>query len=314
MKINYKNQDVNVPDFLIVGGAKCGTTSISRYLSQHSKVFIPKLKECRFLSGMQPNFKGPGDNVVNNEMITNISDYTSLFNAAKPNQLLCDASVDYLYYYKKTTENIKKYYGKNSPKIVIILRNPVKSSFSMYSHLKRDLREKESLEKAIRDQKARLKDNWEWVWQYTDMAKYAESVEYFLNSFDQKKIKIIIFEEFINNIEAEFKDLLDFLELEGEKINLNRTYNQSGSPKSKILQKLILKKGKIIMALKNIVPSFIKEGIVNANISKVSITDQDIALLAPYFEKDINQLEKVLNRDLKVWKSQNIVSKNSIDG
>ncbi|WP_223032317.1 sulfotransferase family protein [Hanstruepera marina] len=303
MKVNFKNSIYTLPDVLILGAAKCGTTSLSQYLSEHSKVYIPKLKECRFLSGMEPNFQGPGDYVVNNEMITNIKDYSDLFGKAKTNQISCDASVDYFYFFKETTKNIKKYYGNNPPKMIILLRNPVRSAFSMYTHLKRDLRERLSLEDALKAQEERQLSNWEWVWQYSKMALYSKQVEFFLKSFDPQNIKIIIFEEFVSDIDNEFKNLLDFLGLEEETINLEKVHNKSGNPKSVGLQKLVLNKNPLIMLVKKMIPKQIKESISYANINEVKITQSDIDLLNPYFEKDIKNLELILNKNLDIWRN-----------
>lgn len=302
MKVNVNDTVYTLPDFLILGGAKCGTTSLSQYLSEHSKVYIPKVKECRFLSGMKPNFKGPGDNVVNNEMITNIDDYSALFEKAKANQISCDASVDYLYFYEDTTKNIKKFYGEKPPKMIILLRNPIKVSFSMYMHLKRDLREDLSLKDALNAQNQRLKDNWEWVWQYINIAMYSEQVEYYMKNFDKDNIKIIIFEDFINNIEVEFENILTFLNLNKEEVNLHKTHNKSGNPKSKSLQKLVLNKNPLVMLLKKMTPKQLKDKISNANIDTVKISEEDINLLRPHFEEDIKKLESILNRDLSIWR------------
>ena len=49
-------EKINLPNFLIVGAAKCGTSSLHNYLNQHSDIFMPsytktgmKVKEPRFL-------------------------------------------------------------------------------------------------------------------------------------------------------------------------------------------------------------------------------------------------------------------------
>ena len=49
MKIDYNNK-VNVPDAIIVGAMKAGTTSVFHYLCQHPKIFTPKEKEPWFFS------------------------------------------------------------------------------------------------------------------------------------------------------------------------------------------------------------------------------------------------------------------------
>ncbi len=52
-----------LPNFLVIGAAKCGTTSIYRYLSQHPQVYLnKKIKEAKFFSleGKSKNFfNGP---------------------------------------------------------------------------------------------------------------------------------------------------------------------------------------------------------------------------------------------------------------
>ena len=41
MRVNYQNQEVLLPDFLLVGAAKAGTTSIHHFLKQHNDIFMP---------------------------------------------------------------------------------------------------------------------------------------------------------------------------------------------------------------------------------------------------------------------------------
>ena len=50
MNIDRNNRYVKLPDFLIVGAAKSGTTSIFNYLIQHPQIFMPALKEPRFFA------------------------------------------------------------------------------------------------------------------------------------------------------------------------------------------------------------------------------------------------------------------------
>lgn len=40
---------MTLPNFLIIGGHKCGTTSLYSYLKQHPQIYMPELKEPRFL-------------------------------------------------------------------------------------------------------------------------------------------------------------------------------------------------------------------------------------------------------------------------
>ena len=50
MKIIHGNNEVDLPDFLLAGSAKCGTTTIFQYLQRQSSVFLPELKEPFYFS------------------------------------------------------------------------------------------------------------------------------------------------------------------------------------------------------------------------------------------------------------------------
>ena len=50
VKISTAKKHDLIPDFLIIGAGKSGTTSVDKYLNQHPEIFIPKVKE--------PNFYG----------------------------------------------------------------------------------------------------------------------------------------------------------------------------------------------------------------------------------------------------------------
>ncbi len=120
-----------LPDFLIVGAAKSGTTSLQHYLVNHPEIFLNEKKELRFFSGLENNYVGPDDDIINKIVTLTISEYKRYFKLAKQNQKIGDISPDYLARYRQSIKNIKKYL--DDPKIVIILRNPVTRAFRIIS-------------------------------------------------------------------------------------------------------------------------------------------------------------------------------------
>ena len=119
-----------LPNLLIVGAAKSGTTSLHNYLIQHPDVFMSKHKEPHFL--------------INNEIglsripkgINKINDYSNLFLNSENYQYRGESSAMYLQFPEIAIKNIKKYLDKHV-KIIIMLRNPVDRAFSGYQHVKR---------------------------------------------------------------------------------------------------------------------------------------------------------------------------------
>src|SRR5690606_21491926 len=125
------------PTFLIVGAAKCGTTSLADYLAQHPDIFMPSLKEPNFFAseGAAPVPKGPAPARVLNELWYNWSagsetEYWALFRAAANYKAVGEASVRYLYFgdsvkrIKATLPNVR---------VVVVLREPVARMYSHYN-------------------------------------------------------------------------------------------------------------------------------------------------------------------------------------
>ena len=54
---------MTMPNFLIIGAAKSGTTALYHYLNQHPQIYMSPVKEPRFfaLEGERPDFRGPAD-------------------------------------------------------------------------------------------------------------------------------------------------------------------------------------------------------------------------------------------------------------
>jgi hypothetical protein len=66
-----------LPDFLVIGAPKSGTTSVYRYLEGHPEVFLSEPKEPRYFAfpDTPPRFVGPGARKLNDEIIWRESDY-----------------------------------------------------------------------------------------------------------------------------------------------------------------------------------------------------------------------------------------------
>ena len=129
------------PNFLIVGAAKSGTTSLFHYLKQHPEVFMPDLKEPQFL--VCEKIKGRL-----HKYIDSAAEYYELFEKSTE-KCAGEASVFYLYYFEEAIKNIKKELGSDV-KIIIVLREPVSRAISAYEHvLRNNPKEKLSFKEAL---------------------------------------------------------------------------------------------------------------------------------------------------------------------
>ena len=228
-------KQTNPVDFLVVGAAKSGTTTLFETLSKHSGIFIPQRKECRYFSDTLGKFEGPGPQYANN-VIRSLGEYRDLFKNAKPCQLCGDISPDYLYYYRNAVPKILKEKNARVP-IIIVLRNPIDRAYSSYLYHVRDGREDLSFEDALDAEEERRSANWAWGWFYIDGGLYAEQVKAYTDNFE--RVLVLLFEEDIVTGQATGK-ILNFLNLNSvPEIPVNLHTNTSGYPKSRLFHQVI---------------------------------------------------------------------------
>jgi hypothetical protein len=227
-----------LPDFLIVGAAKSGTTSLYNYLKQNKQIFLPENKEPKYFVSkiLKYPLGGKGDNLTEELMIKDFENYLSLFKQKKDNQICGEASVDYLYYADHVAPLIRQKLG--DVKIIIMLRNPVDRAFSAYKHLVRDVRENESFEKALELEQKRKFNNYEFIWHYKQAGLYYKSVKKYYQTFTN--VKVIIFEEFVINPKTTLNEVYKFLGVNiDNNVDTKKIYNKTGKPRFKTLQKAL---------------------------------------------------------------------------
>lgn len=292
-----------LPDFLIVGAAKSGTTSLHHYLNEHPEIYLNSKKELRFLSSMSRNFQGPGDENVNNSIPKNLEEYKKLFSTMHNGQKAGDISPDYLYYYENSISNIKKYL--TNPKVIIILRNPIERAYSQYTHFVRDGREEESFANALTLCKERERMDWEWAWQYINVGLYFNQVSAYKKNI--KNVKVYLFEDLKSDPKKLIKDICEFLEVDSNFIpgNLKEKFNVSGIPKNKLLHNFLHNKNTLKSIVKLFIPlSYrrkIRKSLELKNIKKVPMKFEDRNYLKEFYRDDIRKLEKLIDRDLSHW-------------
>ena len=304
-----KSMSKKLPNLLIAGAAKCGTSSLHKYLDQHPQIFMSEAKEPRFISSQVSSFplNGPGDDKVEAWYVKDYESYTKLFEGSEGYPIVGESSADTLYFYERTIPVIKQYLG--DPKIIIMLRNPVKRAFSAYQHLVRDLREELSFEDGLREEPNRIRDNWELIYHYRAASLYYDSVKAFLDNFSS--VKIVLSEDQEKRPQQVLRDIFRFLGVDPScDINTDFRYNVSGKPKSQWLHQFLFEENMARKLAQPIVHTFfsaetrqrIAQKIQQKNLTRLAINPDTKRSLHQYFEQDIRKMEKLLNRDLSIWR------------
>ena len=301
---NGQTLTIMLPNFIIAGTTRSGTTSLYHYLMQHPEIDFPKLKEPRYFSSLNLELpqNGPGDFSVDKKLILSFEEYKQLYSNIK-NTYVGDASSEYLYHYDISAANIKEKLG-DIP-IIIILRNPVERAFSAYNNLVRDCREDQTFENALDLEDERIQNNWDMMWHYKNVGLYYEQVKTYTQIFS--RVKILIFEDFVQDANSKMKELFDFLGIKSDvKIDVRTRYSHSGKARNKLIQRLSSRKNPFInnlrvLALKCIPRKYL-EWLGEKALVNETIMPDTRKMLYNYFQNDIKKLERLINKDLSHWK------------
>jgi len=291
-----------LPNFLIVGATRSGTTSLYYYLKQHPEIELPSLKEPRYFSSLNLKLpqRGPGDETVDKKLVLNFEEYERLFDLFKNCKMVGEASSEYLTVADFTAGKIRDVIG-DIP-IIIILRNPVQRAYSAYNNLRRDGRETETFRCALGLEEARRSDSWDVMWAYKYVGLYCEQVRKYMEKFS--RVKVLIFEEFILDPGKYLGELFEFLDVRKDvEIDTGTAYSHSGVPKNRFVAAISGRQQRVfyflrITALK-LMPRRYLEMVSAYLFSKDEMPGDVERYLYDYYEQDVAALECLLGRDLK---------------
>ena len=292
---------MNLPNFMCLGAAKSGTTTLCDILRQHPEIYIPSFKE--------PHFFDFPENFENG-----LEWYAENYYKEVDKKIIADFTPSY-FFDKDVPKRIFDSLGKDM-KFLVIFRNPVDRAYSHYLHSKRDDYEIENFEVALELEVSRLnkyKDQADYLYylkhSYVQQGLYAEMLERYLQYFSLDNFLFIHFEdELLQKRDLIISNILDFLEVDNSiLLNTDIRSNPSSKERSKSIKKLMNKRGWFRDIIKFMVPSKQLRQIINNKIQRINITEfkaQQLSeevkseLLEKYFSKDITHLEKMLNKKM----------------
>ncbi|GGI97897.1 sulfotransferase [Alicyclobacillus cellulosilyticus] len=296
-----------MPTCFIVGAAKCGTTSLDRYLNQHPDIYMAPRKETHFFASpdMPARYEGPGDEAFTENLIRSLDEYQSMFAAAQGARVRGESSVYYLYF-PKSLERIAR--TVDHPKVIAVLRNPVDRAYSAYMHLVRDGRETLPFLEALAAEPARRAANYQPLWHYTSVGLYARQVEHLLRVFGREHVLLIEYEEFNAQPERTLAQVFHFLGVdERVRVDTSIRYNMTGVPVAGLYQ-MATQSNALTRLLKPFVPGRWREKlrtqVKNLTLRKEPLSADVRAQLLERFRADILALEAVWGRSLAHWLHQ----------
>jgi hypothetical protein len=305
---------MTLPNFLIIGAPKCGTTSLYAYLQQHPQVFMTTPKEPTFFGneGTSGLFNGPHDEdrFYHSQVITNFANYTALYKSVKNEKAIGEASIYYLYL-PKAPEQIRKYVPKAA--MFAVLRNPADRAYSAYLHVVRQARESRSFADSLLEEPERIRQNWNPLWHFKAMGFYHEQVKRYFDMFGRDQVRVYLYEDLQKQPLPLIKEVFDILGVDSSFVpDMSRRYKKSYVPKNPTLEKILYKAKVQVDFSKKYLPRRIRwhsqklknviDGIARPNRLPPPPIPQDVrAALLEEYRDDILRLGDLLRRDLSHW-------------
>ena len=295
---------MTMPNFLLIGAAKAGTTSLYSYLEQHPQIYMCPEKEPRFfaLEGELLDFSGPAQG-INEGSVTSREAYSQLFRGVTNQTVIGEASTLYLSS-PKAPQRIKHYIP--DAKLIAVLRDPAERAFSSYLHLVRDGYETLSFAEGLKAEANRIKEKWQPLWYYQQRGFYYEQLERYYQLFKPDQIRVYLYEDLAADSTAVAQDIARWLGVEPDFTPELTRENVSGVPKSRWLQNLFTKDNPLKSILKPLFPQQLRRGIaenvIKQNLgAKPSLAPEVRQELIDIYREDILKLQELLNRDLASW-------------
>ena len=293
-----------MPNFLGLGAAKAGTTSLRHYLDAHPDVFVVRA-EPRFFASENETLdpKHPS----HRQTVTDIKSYRKLFERVTTEKAIGEISPAYLHN-PYAAERIKHYIPE--VKLFAILRNPVDRAFAHYLQMVKSGAEPlTNFSDALNSEKEYVADGWVRKRYYLDFGFYNDQLKHYYQIFDNKNIKIFLLEDLKNNSEGLIFDLYSYLEIDNSfKPDSSVNYNPGGIPKNRFVQKILKGPGKYKTHIAKILPNKAYQSLIklrlklqNKNLRKVEFPEEMRQPLINLYRDDITKLQDLIQRDLTEW-------------
>lgn len=272
-----------LPNFLIIGAAKSGTTSLGKYLGAHPEIFVA--------SGPEPNFFASEWITDSRPYVSSQAAYRALFRRVREEKAIGEVSPVYMRF-----PGVAGQIFQTIPhaRIIALLRHPIERAWSNYLMLVRKGRENRSPTDAM-DLGSR----------YAIGSLYYPQLEPYFSAFPSDQIQVCLFEDLRDNPDAVMRDLCMFL-----KVNPNISlpthvrYNPGGKPAFPWVHRIVTRPP-VMRARASLrqSPSLYKfDQWLTRTVSPIPpVPDEVWERLAPLYESEIDRLSELIGRDMNVW-------------
>lgn len=212
-----------LPDFLVAGAMKAGTTTLWAMLNQHPEIYVTRPKELHFFD--QHFNRGA-------------QWYAEQFSPTSAERVIGEATPIYMTdpIYHRRMRNVLPH-----ARLLVTLREPAARAYSHYWMMRdKGFEELETFEDGLAAETARWgngeKTRGKWRFAYQRRGYYAEQLRSLEQFYGRDRLHVIVFEEFIRSPQSTMRTVFDFLGVDpaiADSVELEHRKSSRGSRKKK---------------------------------------------------------------------------------
>lgn len=298
---------MTLPNFLIIGAQKAGTTALYRYLNQHPEIFMSPDKEPRYFS-----FSGNNNSLFPYQRP---DQYEALFSNATGEEAIGEASTSYL-----ASKIAPARIAQAIPhvKMIAILRNPVERAYSAYIFRVREGQEKrKDFARVLHDELDIIKQG-QIRGTYLNRGFYGQQIERYYSHFNKEQLKLFLFEDLVNDTPGVLREIYRFIGVDENFLaDTSRKYNISAIPGNPLARAAVGWMGKQLslkQKLQKIIPQHIYWSVVvpaghalneklraRKSVKPQPLDDNSRSILNEVYREDIEKLHLLTGLPVLHW-------------
>ncbi len=289
------------PNLFLVGGPKCGTTSLHEYLAGHPQIFMCTPKEPCYFDQDLPWPDSPRSE----------TEYLRLFESANGRHLVIgEASTNYLY----SQVAVRNILGFNSEaRFIVMVRNPIDMAMSLHSYSVQEFTEDVAdFEAAWRLQDERRNGrrlptvNYQPDFVlYGPFCRLGEQLQRLYAQVERSRVHVVVFDDLNADPAGVYRETLGFLGLKDDGRRIYAARNVTGVPRFKTVHRLLAS----LLAVRQSLPVprlglGVFNGLKQLNVvpgARKGISEDFRRELSDYFGPDVELLSSLIHRDLTSW-------------